>query len=158
MSVQIRAYRPSDEARVIELWKAGGLTRSWSDPRRDIERKRQVQPELLLVGEMDGTVVATVMAGYDGHRGWLNYLTVAPDHRNRGFARQLVEAAEQRLAALGCAKVNLQVRSSNQAVLGFYRSLGYADDDVVGWGKRLIRDEQPAPDSPSAVRGRPPEG
>lgn len=136
----IREFRKGDEDAVVALWQACGLTRPWNDPRKDIARKLTVQPELFLVGELDGKVAATLMAGYEGHRGWVNYLAVAPEHRRRGFARVLMQEAEERLLALGCPKVNVQVRDSNQEALGFYKSIGYLQDEAVSLGKRLIAD------------------
>lgn len=136
----IRAFRQGDEDAVVALWQACGLTRPWNDPGKDIARKLTVQPELFLVGELDGKLVATLMAGYEGHRGWVNYLAVAPEHRRRGFGRMLMQEAEERLLALGCPKVNVQVRSSNQEALGFYESIGYLQDEAVSLGKRLIAD------------------
>jgi ribosomal protein S18 acetylase RimI-like enzyme len=136
----IRPFDPADEAQVVALWHACGLTRPWNDPRKDIARKLAVQPELFLVGEVDGRVIASAMAGYEGHRGWVNYLAVAAEHRRGGVGARLMQEVEQRLLALGCPKINLQVRSSNAEVLAFYRALGYAQDDVVGMGKRLIPD------------------
>jgi len=82
-----------------------------------------------------------VMAGYDGHRGWLNYLAVDPEYQRQGLARQLVQHAEALLLQAGCPKINLQVRSSNQGVIAFYQQLGYGVDEVVSLGKRLIRDD-----------------
>jgi len=131
----------SDTEAVIALWSRCGLTRPWNDPRRDIERKRSQHPELFLVGEVDGAVIASAMVGYDGHRGWVNYLAVAPEHQRQGRARALMTEAEARLTVLGCPKLNLQVRGSNAAALGFYAALGYALDDVVSLGKRLIPDQ-----------------
>ena len=136
----IRAFRKGDEAAVVALWQACGLTRPWNDPRKDIARKLTVQPELFLVGELDGKLVATLMAGFEGHRGWVNYLAVAPEHRRRGFARVLMQEAEERLLALGCPKANVQVRDSNQEALGFYKRIGYLQDEAVSLGKRLIAD------------------
>jgi ribosomal protein S18 acetylase RimI-like enzyme len=136
----IRRFDESDRDAVVRLWQRCELTRPWNDPNRDIDRKLTVQPELFLVGEADGVVIASVMAGYDGHRGWLNFLAVDPDHQRRGYARELVAAAEQRLTAIGCPKLNLQVRATNPAVLAFYDAIGYRTDDVVSLGKRLIPD------------------
>lgn len=138
--MHIRPFQPADEAVVIDLWQSCELTRPWNDPHQDIQRKLSVQPELFLLGEIDGKVVASVMAGFDGHRGWVNYLAVCPTQRRRGLGRQLIEEVERRLTALGCPKLNLQVRSDNQAVLTFYRNLGYQVDEVVSLGKRLIAD------------------
>ena len=138
--MQIRSYRTDDEAAVISLWQAAGLTRPWNDPKRDIARKLTTQPELFLVVEDGGVVVVTAMIGYDGHRGWVNYLAVADSHRRRGLGRLLMAEAERALTERGCPKLNLQVRSTNAAVLAFYARLGYAQDDVVSMGRRLIPD------------------
>ena len=138
--MQIRAYRPDDEAAVITLWHACGLTRPWNDPKRDIERKLTVQPEMFFVIDDANVLVATAMVGYDGHRGWINYLAVAASHRRRGLGRLLMAEAERALAERGCPKINLQVRSTNAEVLAFYARLGYAQDDVVSFGRRLIPD------------------
>jgi len=139
--MQIRPFLDSDEAAVIALWEAAGLTRSWNDPRRDIARKRAVQREGFLVGTEDDAVMASIMVGYDGHRGWINYLAVAPAHRMKGHARTLMREAERLLEAAGCPKVNLQIRNSNAAVIEFYKAIGYVQDDVVSFGRRLIADE-----------------
>ena len=138
--MDIRQYQPEDEASVIRLWTECELVRSWNDPRKDIQRKLTVQPELFLVGELGGELVASVMAGFDGHRGWVNYLAVSGKHRKRGFGRMLMEKVEADLKAMGCPKVNMQVRASNAAVLAFYERLGYAQDQTVSLGKRLIPD------------------
>lgn len=138
--MQIRSFMPRDEAGVIALWHQCGLTRAWNDPHEDVQRKLTTQPELFLVGEIDGVVVATVMAGFDGHRGSVNYLAVSPAHRNRGFGRALMQHVEQALIARGCPKLNLQVRTGNDPALTFYRRLGYSVDDVISCGKRLIPD------------------
>ncbi len=138
--MHIRPFQPTDETAVIALWQRCELTRPWNDPHKDIQRKLKVQPELFLLGEIDDKVVASVMAGFDGHRGWVNYLAVCPTQRRRGLGRQLMEEVERRLTTLGCPKLNLQVRSDNQAVLTFYRNLGYQVDEVVSLGKRLIAD------------------
>lgn len=143
--MKIRPYRPTDQAAVIRLWQACGLLRPWNDPYLDIERKLSVQPELFLVGvDADANIIGTAMAGYDGHRGWVNYLAVAPDKRRSALGRQLMHAAEAELARRGCPKLNLQVRVGNDAALAFYRSLGYLQDDVISLGKRLISDLDPS--------------
>jgi len=125
---------------VIALWQACNLVVPWNDPASDIRRKMQVNPELFLVGENDSGLVATVMGGYEGHRGWANYLAVAPSHRRSGYGRIMMEAVEQRLKAMGCPKINLQVRESNAEVIRFYEDIGYKNDRVVSFGKRLIDD------------------
>ena len=139
--MQIRPFQSSDRAHVIQLWHRCGLVRAWNDPNKDIDRKLEVRPDLFLVGILDGKIIASVMAGYEGHRGWLNYLAVDPDFQGVGHGRTLVEAAERTLLANGCPKVNLQVRAANKAVIDFYKKLGYGVDDVVSMGKRLIDDE-----------------
>jgi ribosomal protein S18 acetylase RimI-like enzyme len=141
-TMAIRVYHPADERAVIDLWRECGLVVPQNDPRRDIERKVRVQAELFLVGVVAGSIVATCMAGYEGHRGWINYLAVAPAHRRRGYGRLMVEGAAARLHALGCPKINLQVRQTNAAVIAFYRAIGFAVDDVVSLGKRLVADDQ----------------
>ena len=138
--MQIRPFQNSDEPAVVALWEQCRLTRPWNDPRRDVARKLAVQPELFLVGVIDGAVIATVMAGYEGHRGWVNYLAVTPDFRGRGFARALMQRVEELLMERGCPKVSLLVRTSNPEVVDFYRHIGYAQDEAVSLGKRLIPD------------------
>ncbi|KQP15830.1 GNAT family acetyltransferase [Pseudorhodoferax sp. Leaf265] len=138
--MDIRPYLEADEAAVVALWQACGLTRPWNDPHKDIARKLTVQRELFLVGELDGRIVASVMAGYEGHRGWVNYLAVAPELQGRGHGAALMQRVEQEFRARGCPKVSLLVRASNSAVLAFYRRLGYAVDEAVPLGKRLIAD------------------
>jgi ribosomal protein S18 acetylase RimI-like enzyme len=137
---EIRPYQAYDEAAVVGLWEECRLTRAWNDPRKDIARKLAVQPELFLVGTLDGAVIASVMAGYEGHRGWVNYLAVAPRFRGRGFARSLMRRVEEALLARGCPKVSLLVRSSNVEALAFYRHLGYLPDESISLGKRLVPD------------------
>lgn len=138
--MEIRSFRETDRSDVIDLWKACDLTRPWNDPHKDISRKLAIQPELFFVGEVDGNVVGSAMAGYDGHRGSVFYLAVSPRHQGKGFGRKLMEKIEITLEAMGCPKLNIMVRSSNEAVLAFYRQLGYATDEVVSIGKRLIPD------------------
>ena len=139
--LQIRSFEFADQRPVIELWDACGLLRPWNDPVLDILRKQSVGADLFLVGELDHRIVAAVMGGYDGHRGWMNYLAVCPSQRRRGLAEQLVTALEKRLIAVGCPKLNLQVRVDNDQVVQFYTNIGYKDDKVVSFGKRLISDE-----------------
>lgn len=140
--MHIRPFHPDDEAAVISLWRSCDLIRPWNDPSKDIRRKLQVGPDLFLVGVLDRQVIACVMAGYEGHRGWLNYLAVAPEHQRRGYARAIVAEAERLLRAAGCPKINLQVRTSNRAVIEFYRRIGYSLDEVVSMGKRLEHDDR----------------
>jgi ribosomal protein S18 acetylase RimI-like enzyme len=138
--MQLRPYLESDEQAVVCLWETCELTRPWNNPQLDIARKLKVQRELFLVAEIDGRIVASVMAGFEGHRGWINYLAVHPDFQRRGIASQLMKAAQGRLLELGCPKINLQVRLSNERAVGFYKSLGYTQDEVISFGKRIIPD------------------
>jgi len=136
----IRAFALRDTESVISLWQQTGLTRSWNNPHLDIQRKLSVQPELFFVAVDGHDVVGTVMAGYDGHRGWLYYLATSPRHRGQGIARALVTTAEDALLELGCPKVQLMVRPENEDVLGFYDALGYERFPTTTTGKRLIAD------------------
>jgi ribosomal protein S18 acetylase RimI-like enzyme len=122
---------------VVELWRQCGLTVPWNDPHEDIALKVAFQPELFLIGTLDGEIVATVMAGYEGHRGWINYLGVARHLQRQGIGSRMMLEVEKALRELGCVKINLQVRESNQAVIAFYEQLGFSSDHVIGLGKRL---------------------
>jgi len=139
--MQIRPYRPADEQAVVDLWRECGLTRPWNDPHKDIARKLSEQPELFLIGTLGNEVVASVMVGFDGHRGWVYYLAVAERHRKHSHGRALMQEAERLLIERGCPKLNLQVRTSNTGVIEFYRRLGYSLDETVSLGKRLIPDQ-----------------
>ncbi|HEX3358465.1 MAG TPA: GNAT family acetyltransferase [Tepidisphaeraceae bacterium] len=139
--MHIRPFQITDEPAVIELWQRCGLVRPVNDPKKDIQRKLKVRPDLFLVGLIDRKLIASAMAGYEGHRGWINYLAVDPHHQQKGFARQIVTEAERLLREAGCPKINLQVRSDNSAVIEFYRRIGYSIDNVVSMGKRLESDE-----------------
>ena len=136
----VRSYQPADEAAVIALWQACDLLRPRNNPRKDIARKLRVNPEWFLVGVLDGRIVAAVMAGYEGHRGWINYLAVDPAQRRGGLGRTMMGEAEQRLRAAGCPKINLQVRPENTGVIEFYRRIGFAVEGAVSLGKRLAQD------------------
>jgi GNAT superfamily N-acetyltransferase len=150
----LRTYRPSDHDALVSLWSRCGLLRPWNDPCRDIRRKLAQDPGGLLVLDADGRLAGAVMTGYDGHRGWVNYLAVDPAYQGHGLGRLLMREAERRLLAAGCPKVNLQVRTSNERAVAFYRHLGYDTDDVVSMGKRLIDDTNPeqSPDPAPAPR------
>lgn len=136
----IRPFKSGDTEAVVALWKACGLTRPQNDPHKDIARKLKVNPEWFLVAERDGEIVGTVMAGYEGHRGWINYLGVAPVLQRGGLGRRLMDEAEARLRAAGCPKINLQVRPDNRAAIAFYERIGFAVEGAVSLGKRLEKD------------------
>jgi ribosomal protein S18 acetylase RimI-like enzyme len=137
-ALHIRVYREADEADVTALWTAiFPDTRPWNQPRAYIERKLGTQRELFLVGVRDGRLVATVLAGYDGVRGWIYHLAVVRELRRQGIGRAMMHAAEAELRALGCPKINLQVVASNSAVVRFYESIGYAVEDRISMGRRI---------------------
>jgi ribosomal protein S18 acetylase RimI-like enzyme len=138
--IDIRPFRAGDEAAVVVLWRACALLRPQNDPRQDIVRKLKINPEWFLVAEADGRVVGSVMAGYEGHRGWINYLAVEPLRRRAGVGRALMAEVERLLRAAGCPKINLQVRAANKEAMEFYRRIGFGEDAVVSMGKRLVRD------------------
>jgi len=138
--MQIRQFQHSDTHTVINLWEECGLTRPWNDPALDIQRKLNVGPDLFLVGLIDDTLVATLMGGYDGHRAWVNYLAVSPNKQGHGLGKLIMQEFESRVLAAGCPKINLQIRSDNQAVIDFYKAIGYGFDDCVSMGKRIIPD------------------
>lgn len=138
----VRSFQNNDEASIVDLWVRCGLVHPANDPRKDILRKSKVRPDLFLVGTIKDEIVASVMVGYEGHRGWINYLAVDPEYQKRGCGRRMMEEAERLLRAEGCPKINLQVRTSNAGVLAFYRAIGFLNDDVVSLGKRLLHDEK----------------
>jgi ribosomal protein S18 acetylase RimI-like enzyme len=137
----IRPFEIQDKNDVIHLWKECGLVVAWNDPEKDIERKLKVNPELFLVAVNEDGLVGSVMGGYEGHRGWINYLAVLPSQQGSGIGRVLIEKTEANLLALGCPKINLQVRSTNSHIIEYYKTLGYSEDNAVGMGKRLIPDD-----------------
>ncbi|MBC8218995.1 MAG: GNAT family acetyltransferase [Proteobacteria bacterium] len=136
----IRPFQTEDEAVVVSLWQHCELTVPWNNPYKDIARKQKVQPELFLVGMLDSLLIATVMGGYDGHRGWINYLAVHPDFQGLGYAQQMMVNVESELRKIGCPKINLQIRSGNDKVMTFYQKLGFTDDRALSMGKRLEED------------------
>jgi len=136
-TLHIRPYRAEDENPVVDLWKACNLIVPHNNPRKDIARKLRVNPEWFLIVELDGLIVATCMAGYEGHRGWINYLAVSPSTQRKRVATQMMEEAEQLLRDAGCPKINLQIRSTNLQVIDFYKSIGFKIDEVTSMGKQL---------------------
>ena len=136
MSMIISSFREPQREDLIQLWRRCDLVVPGNDPDRDIDLKLAEQPELLLIGETRQRLVASVMSGYDGHRGWLNYLAVDPDFRRLGYGRAMLAHAEELLFSRGCPKINLQIRSSNSNARSFYESLGYRVEDRLSFGKR----------------------
>ena len=138
----IRAFRPDDTAAVIDLWVECDLVVPWNNPETDIQRKQQDSNEMFFVGEIDAELMASCMAGYDGHRGWIYFMAVRQAQRGNGFASRMVEHAERELKKLGCPKVELLVRNRNIGVMEFYTSIGYAQEPVTVLSKRLIEDAE----------------
>jgi ribosomal protein S18 acetylase RimI-like enzyme len=135
--MEIRVFVKADTDAVIDLWKLADLTHPNNDPSLDIKRKMNDSPWGFLVA-MDGkTIIGSIMVGYDGHRGWINYLACHPNHRRRGVAKSLMNEAKKLLIERGCPKINLQVRSGNESAVKFYESIGYLDDNVTSFGLRL---------------------
>lgn len=122
---------------MVELWTRYDMIKCQNEPLKDIERKMTFQPDLFFVALLDGKVVGTVMVGYEGHSGWLNYLAVAPEHQGKGYGKELVQKAIEELAKLGCPKVNLQVRKANSSAVEFYKHIGFVEDETLSFGKRL---------------------
>ena len=139
--IAVRDFRPEDQDAVIALWKVCGLLRPWNDPVKDIARKMTDSNGAFWVATAGDDIVAAVMIGYDGHRGSINYLAIAPAYQRSGIGASLMRQAESFLTAKGCPKVSFCVRKDNDAVLAFYDDLGYAVDDVYFLGKRLITDD-----------------
>lgn len=140
MTITIGPLHAADDDQAVALWNTVGLVKPWNDPHRDLSRARAVWPDLLLAAADGDEVVGTVMAGYDGHRGWLYYLASAPHRRGEGIGRALVAEAERRLEALGCPKVMLMVRADNEPVLEYYDALDYQRETTRLTGRRLIPD------------------
>jgi ribosomal protein S18 acetylase RimI-like enzyme len=138
VNLTVRPFEAADRPALEGLWGRVFADDPPSNaPAVMIANKLKVQPELLLVGVLDEVLVGAVMAGFDGVRGWIYHLAVAPESRRRGIATQLVRAAESGLRKLGCPKVNIQVRASNGEVVAFYKSLGFSVEERISMGHRL---------------------
>lgn len=138
--MKIEIYQQADRLAVINLWMRCGLVWPQNNPDTDILRKCDDSPDLFFVGRLGAEIIAAVMVGYDGHRGWINYLAVSPEHQKGGYGRQLLAHVEQLLAARGCPKINLQIRSTNHQVIEFYQRLGFSVEENISMGKRLVTD------------------
>jgi len=137
MAFEIVRYRPEFQNAVVNLWRKCGLIVPQNDPVEDIKKKLDFQPELFFIGLLEDKVIGSIMVGYEGHRGWINYLAVIPEYQKQGYGRKLVQKAINELKKYGCLKVNLQVRRSNTSVIDFYKHLGFKEDDVISLGMRL---------------------
>ena len=137
MDMKIISYHPQYQNAVIDLWKKCNLVVSQNDPVVDVQKKLDVQSELFLIALLKNEVIGSVMAGYDGHRGWLYYLAVLPEYQKKGYGGKLVKRAINELRKLGCLKVNLQVRSDNASLVNFYKHLGFKEEKRISLGMRL---------------------
>ncbi len=137
MMIAFRELQDVDVDSIVTLWKRCELTRPWNDPYQDIQFAREGKTSTVLVGEVGGRVVASVMVGHDGHRGVLYYLAVDPAFQKRGFGKAAVGAAEAWLRERNVWKINLMVRSENKEAGRFYERLGYEINPVTSFGKRL---------------------
>ena len=136
-ALTIKPIEDSEVAEVIALWHRCGSTRPWNDPAADIALARRGENSTVLIGKCEGALVASVMVGHDGHRGWVYYVTVDPDRRHHGFGRSIMDAAEAWLRARGIAKLHLMVRKDNAKVHAFYQSIGYYNQETVTFAKWL---------------------
>jgi ribosomal protein S18 acetylase RimI-like enzyme len=136
-SLSIASIEDADIADVIALWQRCGSTRPWNDPAGDIAQARRGEQSTVLVGKLSGVLVASVMVGHDGHRGWVYYVTVDPDRRHAGFGRAVMNAAEAWLRTRGILKLQLMVRKDNAKVHAFYQSIGYYNQETVTFAKWL---------------------
>ncbi len=136
-SFSIRQFMREDTEQVVNIWRDCGLIFPGNDPYNDIRLKTAFQPELFLAGIADQRITATLMAGYDGHRGWLNYLAVDPEYQRCGFGTKIIIHAIDLLKSLECPKINLQVRNTNLGVIEFYRKLGFTEHEVSSMQLRL---------------------
>ena len=136
-ALTISAIEDSDVADVIALWRRAGLVREWNDPTGDIALARRDGNATVLLGRANGIPAASVLVGHDGHRGWVYYVSVDPDYRDKGYGRAIMQAAEDWLRARGIQKLQLMVRGDNAQVHAFYESLGYYDQQRVTFAKWL---------------------
>jgi ribosomal protein S18 acetylase RimI-like enzyme len=140
-SMKISEFTDDQSDQVIALWGKCDLTRSWNNPEKDIVRKNVDQNGKFLIGQIDGVLMASIMIGYDGHRGSINFLAVDPDYAGAGYGKILMAEAERFLLSVGCPKINLCVRTDNAKVVKFYQRLGFRIEPVHLLGKRLIKDD-----------------
>ena len=133
----IRPISDGEEDEVIALWRGSGLVVPWNDPRADLNRARMSTDAEILVAEAQGSILATVMVGHDGHRGWVYYLAVRDDRRRTGLGQEIMAAAEDWVRERGMPKIQLMVRETNQSILDFYDAVGYGRQSVVVMGKWL---------------------
>ena len=136
-ALAIAPIEDADIAAVVALWQSCGLTRPWNDPAADIALARKGANTMVLVGRDGNAIVATLMVGHDGHRGWVYYVATDPGHRGKGHGRTMMHAAEDWLRQAGIEKLQLMVRPDNARVQAFYRSIGYGEQQRIIFAKWL---------------------
>ncbi|MBI04675.1 MAG: GNAT family acetyltransferase [Pelagibacteraceae bacterium] len=140
IEIKYRKFIEKDNEAIIELWKKCNLIVPWNDPHKDIMRKLKIKDDLFIIGEKSKKIIASAMAGYDGHRGYIYYLAVLPEYQKKGVGSEILEIVENKLLKIGCPKINLFVRNSNVKVKNFYKINYYKLQDSQVYGKRLIED------------------
>ena len=140
-SLLIMPFKEGDEEALVSLWNMCKLTVPWNNPYKDIARKLKVQSDLFLMGYLEDKLIASIIAGYDGHRGWIYYFAVHPDFQSRCYGKQLINNVENKLRELGCPKINLQIREGNDKVFSQYQKLGFVDEKLINMSKRLEDDQ-----------------
>ena len=133
--LEIRPFVIEDTDQVLEVWSLAGMTTPERNPRSDIQKKLRHSPESFFVGTLEGKIVATVMVGYDGHRGWIYSLAVTPELQRKGIGSQMMGHAESWLRQQGCLRAKLQIDEARGDVAGFYRKLGYEVQPLVSMAK-----------------------
>jgi len=135
--LSVESIEDSDIPEVITLWQRCGSTREWNNPAADIALARKETNSTVLLARDGGALVASVLVGHDGHRGWVYYVTADPEHRFKGYGRAIMSAAEDWLRARGVEKLQLMVRGDNANVHAFYQALGYFEQERVAFAKWL---------------------
>ena len=135
-----RKFKKADTDAVIKLQETCKLVVDWNDPLKDIKRKLSIKDSLFIIGEINKKIIATAMAGYEGHQGCIYYLAVLPELQKKGIGSSILSIVEKKLYKLGCPKINLFVRNTNIKVKAFYKTNNYEKQDAQIYGKRLIRD------------------
>ncbi len=139
-SAIFRKFEKKDTDAIIDLWSACNLIVPWNNPKKDINRKLSIKDDLFIIGEVNAKIIASAMAGYDGHRGYIYYLAVLPEYQKKGIGTSLLSLVEKKLYKFGCPKINLFVRNTNIKVKNFYKMNKYEMQDSEIYAKRLITD------------------
>ena len=136
-TLSIASIEDADMAEVIALWQRCGLVRPWNDPEADIALARRSDNADILLGRDGDALAASVLVGHDGHRGWVYYVSVDPNHQRKNFGRAIMAAAEDWLREKGIEKLQLMVRGDNTQVQAFYESIGFGEQERIVYAKWL---------------------